>query len=108
MYSNGLSEIILGKAIKQLNLPRDEIVIMTKVNSHSLSLLLKVQYSSDVLFGSAMQLYAVVGREHGTNFTVSKKNPDEMGYINQHGLSRKVCGSGLVSYISSDLMFSSL
>jgi hypothetical protein len=30
-YSNGLSEIILGKAIKKLNLPRDEIVVMTKV-----------------------------------------------------------------------------
>jgi len=31
VYSNGLSEITLGKAIKQLNLPRDEIVVMTKV-----------------------------------------------------------------------------
>ena len=31
-YSNGLSEIILGKAIKQLNLPREEIVVMTKVS----------------------------------------------------------------------------
>ncbi|KAJ2920080.1 hypothetical protein MD484_g306, partial [Candolleomyces efflorescens] len=31
MYSNGLSEIILGKAIKQFNLPRGEIVVMTKV-----------------------------------------------------------------------------
>ncbi|PBL03979.1 Aldo/keto reductase [Armillaria gallica] len=30
-YSNGLSEVILGKAIKQFNLPRDAIVIMTKV-----------------------------------------------------------------------------
>ncbi|KAK0235586.1 NADP-dependent oxidoreductase domain-containing protein [Armillaria nabsnona] len=29
-YSNGLSEVILGKAIKQFNLPRDAIVIMTK------------------------------------------------------------------------------
>ena len=29
VYSNGLSEVILGKAIKQLNLPREEIVIMT-------------------------------------------------------------------------------
>jgi len=29
VYSNGHSEIILGKAIKQLNLPRDEIVVMT-------------------------------------------------------------------------------
>ena len=31
VYSNGLSEVILGKAIKQHNLPRDEIVVMTKV-----------------------------------------------------------------------------
>ncbi|KAG9043999.1 hypothetical protein FS837_008919 [Tulasnella sp. UAMH 9824] len=31
LYSNGLSEVILGKAIKQYNLPRDEIVVMTKL-----------------------------------------------------------------------------
>ncbi|KAF8607704.1 Aldo/keto reductase [Ceratobasidium sp. AG-I] len=31
VYSAGLSEVTLGKAIKQHNLPRDEIVIMTKV-----------------------------------------------------------------------------
>ena len=31
VYSNGLSEVILGKAIKELKLPRDEIVVMTKV-----------------------------------------------------------------------------
>lgn len=31
IYSNGLSEVALGKAIKQFNLPRDELVIMTKV-----------------------------------------------------------------------------
>ena len=30
VYSNGLSEVVLGKAIKKYNLPRDEIVIMTK------------------------------------------------------------------------------
>ncbi|KIK64545.1 hypothetical protein GYMLUDRAFT_220988 [Collybiopsis luxurians FD-317 M1] len=30
IYSNGLSEIILGKAIKELKLPREEIVVMTK------------------------------------------------------------------------------
>ncbi|TFK44874.1 aryl-alcohol dehydrogenase [Crucibulum laeve] len=64
MYSNGLSEVILGKAIKQLDLPRDEIVVMTK-------------------------LYNVVAREYGTNFVVNGQNPDEIGYINQHGLSRK-------------------
>ena len=31
-YSNGMSEVVLGNAIKKLNLPRDELVIMTKVN----------------------------------------------------------------------------
>ncbi|TFY79318.1 hypothetical protein EWM64_g4694 [Hericium alpestre] len=30
-YSNGLSEVILGKAIKKYNLPCDEIVVMTKL-----------------------------------------------------------------------------
>ncbi|KAH8113766.1 aryl-alcohol dehydrogenase [Phellopilus nigrolimitatus] len=30
VYSNGLSEIILGKAIKKYNLPRNEIVVLTK------------------------------------------------------------------------------
>ena len=31
VYSNGLSEVYLGNAIKALNLPRSEIVVMTKV-----------------------------------------------------------------------------
>ena len=31
IYSNGASEIYLGRAIKVLNLPREEIVVMTKV-----------------------------------------------------------------------------
>ncbi|KAF7356074.1 Aldo/keto reductase [Mycena venus] len=34
-YSDGMSEEILGKAIKQYNLPRDEIVVMTKVFGYS-------------------------------------------------------------------------
>ena len=32
VYSNGLSEVYLGNAIKALNLPREEIVVMTKVS----------------------------------------------------------------------------
>ncbi|KAL1717380.1 NADP-dependent oxidoreductase domain-containing protein [Schizophyllum commune] len=63
VYSNGLSESILGKAIKQHNLPRDEIVVMTKV-------------------------FFEVKREVGGPFTVDV-NPDTQGYVNQHGLSRK-------------------
>ncbi|MCJ1442217.1 MAG: hypothetical protein MMC23_002710 [Stictis urceolatum] len=31
MYSNGLSEAIIGKAIKQFDIPRQKIVLMTKV-----------------------------------------------------------------------------
>ncbi|KAK0476257.1 NADP-dependent oxidoreductase domain-containing protein, partial [Armillaria luteobubalina] len=31
VYSNGQSEVVLGKAIKQENLPRDGIVVMIKV-----------------------------------------------------------------------------
>ena len=31
MYSNGLSEVYLGRAIKALDLPREGIVVMTKV-----------------------------------------------------------------------------
>jgi len=61
MYSNGRSEVILGKAIKKYNLPRDGIVVMTKV-------------------------YATVGR---TAQYAGHPNPDEIGYVNQHGLSRK-------------------
>ena len=34
VYSNGLSEVYLGNAIKALNLPREEIVVMTKVCEH--------------------------------------------------------------------------
>jgi len=64
VYSNGLSEIILGKAIKELKLPRDEIVIMTKV-------------------------YGTVGRDYKTAFWANAQNPDDHGYVNQHGLSRK-------------------
>ncbi|KAJ7449913.1 NADP-dependent oxidoreductase domain-containing protein [Mycena latifolia] len=69
VYSNGLSEVILGKAIKKFNLPRDEIVVMTKASSPIKSL-----------------VYFVVGREPSVAFV---NDPDNAGYINQHGLSRK-------------------
>ncbi|EIW83680.1 Aldo keto reductase [Coniophora puteana RWD-64-598 SS2] len=65
VYSNGLSEIILGKAIKKHNLPREEIVVMTKV-------------------------YFTVAREHGKRLVgLSPDELDKQGYVNQRGLSRK-------------------
>ncbi|KAJ3541586.1 hypothetical protein NM688_g6062 [Phlebia brevispora] len=63
-YSNGLSEVILGKAIKKLNLPREELVIMTK-------------------------LFAPVAPEPGINMQAGGKTPQDYGVINQQGLSRK-------------------
>ncbi|KII87997.1 hypothetical protein PLICRDRAFT_656357 [Plicaturopsis crispa FD-325 SS-3] len=64
LYSNGLSEIMLGNAIKKLQLPRDEIVVMTK-------------------------LYMPVARAYDTYDVISGEVADQLGYINQHGLSRK-------------------
>ncbi|KAJ7599379.1 Aldo keto reductase [Mycena floridula] len=66
-YGDGQSEVILGKAIKQLNLPREEIVVMTK-------------------------FYAPVLKNPGDNMMeyVGDKNlADQDGYTNQHGGSRK-------------------
>lgn len=68
-YSNGLSETILGKAIKTLNLPRDEIVVLTKV-------------------------YFAVGRNASEDHVRStSEEKDRARYVNQYGLSRKVCHS---------------
>ncbi|KAF5330009.1 hypothetical protein D9611_010518 [Ephemerocybe angulata] len=64
VYSNGLSEIYLGNAIKKLNLPREEIVVMSKV-------------------------FAPVGREMSHFFFAPDPPSSEYGYVNQHGLSRK-------------------
>ncbi|KAI0682292.1 Aldo/keto reductase [Cerioporus squamosus] len=63
-YSNGLSEVILGNAIKKLELPREELVIMTK-------------------------LFAPIPKDYGTNLWALGKAPEEVGIINQKGLSRK-------------------
>ncbi|KAK0499240.1 aryl-alcohol dehydrogenase [Armillaria luteobubalina] len=62
-YSNGQSEITLGKAIKEHNLPRDEIVVMTKV-------------------------FFTVGKEPGELY-IAPLDSEKAGYVNQHGLSRK-------------------
>ncbi|KAI0713891.1 aryl-alcohol dehydrogenase [Earliella scabrosa] len=63
-YSNGVSETILGKAIKQLNLPREELVIMTKLGLPAPS-------------------------DPTLNLGALGKEPEEVGIINQIGLNRK-------------------
>lgn len=63
VYSAGGSEIILGKAIKQHDLPREEIVVMTK-------------------------LHGLVRRSFTPRFN-SIEEAEKEGYVNQQGLSRK-------------------
>lgn len=48
VYSNGVSEEILGKAIKKFNLPRDEIVVMTKVYTSHVKLFRKALTRNDL------------------------------------------------------------
>ncbi|KAG7447787.1 Aldo/keto reductase [Guyanagaster necrorhizus] len=62
-YSNGLSEIILGEAIKTHNIPRENIVVLTKV-------------------------YGVVGDSPDVSL-FGDPRADSEGYVNRHGLSRK-------------------
>jgi Aldo/keto reductase family len=85
MYSNGLSEIYLGRAIKTLDLPREEIVVMTKVYR-------LLQYSfarANAL--NILQLFAAVGKSFEVSLHMaSPAEKDRMGYVNQYGLSRKV------------------
>ncbi|PLN79528.1 Aldo/keto reductase [Aspergillus taichungensis] len=64
VYSNGDSEIILGKAIKQYNWDRAAIVVATKV-------------------------WAPVGRGFEKPLQLSQHDRDNAGYVNQYGLSRK-------------------
>ncbi|EKM52798.1 uncharacterized protein PHACADRAFT_261431 [Phanerochaete carnosa HHB-10118-sp] len=64
VYSNGHSEIILGNAIRKLNLPREELVIMTKLNG-------------------------AVSPDPNINIIRSGKKPADYGIINQRGLNRK-------------------
>ena len=66
MYSGGESEIILGKALKEINAPREAFVVMTK------------------LFFPAL-----ANGEMTVNQLVAGENPDEHGLVNQWGLSRK-------------------
>ncbi|KAK0217109.1 aryl-alcohol dehydrogenase [Armillaria fumosa] len=65
VYSNGQSEVILGKAIKQHDLLRDKIVVMTKV-FHPVT-----RSMNERIPGRASAL------------------ADYNGYVNQYGLSRK-------------------
>lgn len=36
------------------------------------------------------QVYMAVAKDHDTNLIASGSKPDELGLVNQHGLSRKV------------------
>jgi aryl-alcohol dehydrogenase-like predicted oxidoreductase len=63
-YSNGASEIILGKAIKKYNWRRESLVIATK-------------------------LWALVGHGSEDALSMTDDERDQNGYVNQYGLIRK-------------------
>lgn len=65
VYSNGLSEIILGKFIKKYNIPRDKIVILTKC------------------------FFAVEPEDMGFRLGFKESKKPEYVYNNSKGLSRK-------------------
>lgn len=66
MYSNGLSEVMLGKSIKKLNVPRADLVILTKVCQP-----------------------VKAGKIGGKRPPGTAAELDKAGYANQRGLSRK-------------------
>ena len=65
-YSRGQSEIILGKALKEINAPRESFVIMTKLYFPTLA-------NGEMTWGHLL----------------SGESPDDYGLVNQYGLSRK-------------------
>jgi aryl-alcohol dehydrogenase-like predicted oxidoreductase len=74
----------LGKAIKKFNLPRDEIVILTKVSA-----LLNANYFmlTNTIW---QQVFFPVSDVKKLGWTPGS-DPAEIGFVNQVGLSRKVC-----------------
>lgn len=72
--------MILGNAIRKLDLPREELVIMTKVAGQSL-------LSSGSDSSTLLKLHLVVAPEHGM---VVREDPDRVGLVNQYGSNRKV------------------
>lgn len=64
MYSNGASEVVVGKALKKYNIPREKVIIMTKC-------------------------YWGVGEEPNVNHYMNRAAFEgAKDYVNQHGLSR--------------------
>lgn len=63
-YSGGVSEIVLGKALKEIGCPRESVVVLTKLYNPVWTGLQKDKPNTD-------------------------EGLDQAGYVNQHGLSRK-------------------
>ena len=89
VYSNGDSERILGKALKEYKIPRENVVIMTKVK-------LPLRRRAFVVNSRRItQVFFAVQEDGGPPIL---GGADDHGYVNRHGLSRKVslsfaCGS---------------
>ena len=108
MYSNGASEVVLGKAIKKHNLPRDEIVIMTKVSAFcTLSLCMLHKYSSPMLtsLNSVSSLGSLAARLQKTILLIGltqtiRATSTSMGLAGNTSLSRSSIVSNDWSWIT--------
>ena len=87
IYSNGLSEIILGNAIKKLNIPREEVVVLTKVCS---TVTRSCAGTHDCFFRAVPQVFGPVAPRFDMNPTKPGTRPHEIGVVLQRGLNRKV------------------
>ena len=86
----------MGNAIKTLGLPRDELVVMTKVRPGCVD---GVTHYSQL----SCKIYYAVPDDKSVNAWTTSKTPAEFGIINQHGMNRKVgtCIRAMVACLSS-------
>jgi hypothetical protein len=117
VYSNGQAEVILGKAIKEIGMNRDEIVVMTCVRPLS-----PHSFPAHVLSApqqgiphwtrtSSGRVADAVCRQCFYCLSDDEKEPalwhlqadeiDKKGYVNRHGLSRKARASSPSPWASS-------
>ena len=88
---------MLGRSIKDLQLPREELVILTKVGTPT-----EAFPARHAVWAEPTQVYCAVAPAYSIN--LHGKNPEDVGNINQHGLSRKVCLPVTGEYLMSILV----
>lgn len=85
-YVHVPGERVLGKAIKELKLPRANLVIMTKVSVSCLVIAFNPHFFRRYL----LQAFQPIPRSFEEGDVEHGRDALDKGYVNQSGLSRKV------------------